>query len=432
MVDTQSKGQSRKSITDFLVHIHPPTVPEETLRLSLSWGLGGMAAMLVFLLVTTGILQLLTYEASTTGAYASVQAMYSQVPLGGWVRNIHHWSANILVIIVILHLLRVFLTGAIGIGRRLNWIIGLVLLFLVLFANFSGYLLPWDQLAYWAVTISTSMLGYYPGIGTWMMELFRGGADVRAATLANFYGLHIAVIPFSLGLFMIWHFWLVRKSGGLVRAKTEGDPPVRRVPAVPDLIVREAAVGLGLVAVVMLISVIWNAPLLEQANPGMSPNPAKAPWYFVGFQELLLHLHPVLAICVVPVLASILLLFLPFWQGAVLPAGTWFGSKRGRGLALRAFSAGILLTSILVGVDEMLIRTYAGGKGMAETVSRGYLSAAVCAFTLIGGYQLLIRKWRFSRAEAVMAGMSLWFAVFVALTVIGVWFRGQGMQLTWP
>jgi len=422
---------AQKSFTDFLVHIHPPTVPEETLPFSLSWGLGGMSVVLITLLFTTGILQLMTYEPSAAEAYESVKTMYSQVPLGGWIRNIHYWSANILVLAATLHLLRVFLTGAIGTGRRLNWIIGLFMLFLVLLANFSGYLLPWDQLAYWAVTICTSMLGYFPGIGPWMMELFRGGTEVGPATLANFYGLHVAVIPFSLALLATWHFWLVRKSGGLVRARKEDESSVRRVPALPDLVVREAAVGLGLIAAIMLFSVFQEAPLMEQANPGMSPNPAKAPWYFIGFQELLLHLHPVLAICVIPLLASVLLLFLPFWQGAVLPPGTWFGGLRGRWLSLGALAGGILATFLLIILDEQLLRTPAGGAGTTDIVTRGFLPLLLFTGALAVGYLLLVRRWKFTRAEAVMAGMTVFFGIVVALTITGIWFRGPGMQLVW-
>ncbi|MDH3329527.1 MAG: cytochrome b N-terminal domain-containing protein [Desulfobulbaceae bacterium] len=431
-MNSQGKDKSRRSFSDFLVHIHPPTVPEETLRFTLSWGLGGMSAMLIFLLFGSGILQLLTYEPSVSGAYTSVMAMYTPQSLAGWIRNIHHWSANLLVIFVVLHLMRVFLTGAIGPGRRLNWIIGLVLLFFVLCANFSGYLLPWDQLAYWAVTICTSMMAYFPGIGNWVMALFRGGNEVGPATLSNFYALHIAFIPGSLLLLMIWHFWLVRRSGGLIRATEKPDSPTKRVPSVPELIVREAAIGLSLVAVVLIISVFLNAPLDEQANPGLSPNPAKAPWYFLGFQELLLHLHPVFAICVFPVLASLALVCLPFWRGAVLPGGTWFGGQRGQALAMWSFIGGILISFLLVFVDENLLRAGKGVDGIADIVSRGYLPLFIFMLVLAGGLQLLVLKFRFSRAHAVMAGMMFSFAVLAAMTIIGIWFRGQGMQLFWP
>jgi quinol-cytochrome oxidoreductase complex cytochrome b subunit len=426
---TSIKG--RKSFTDLLVHLHPPTVPQETLRFSLSWGLGGMSAVLFFLLITTGILQLFIYEATIGGAYASVQAMYTQVAFGGWLRNIHHWSGNLLLIVAWLHLLRVFLTGAIGFGRRLNWIIGLVLFFLVIFANFTGYLLPWDQLGFWAVTICTSMMAYFPGLGPWLLELFRGGNEVGPATLAYFYGLHVAVIPCLMVLCMVYHFWLVRKSGGLIQAQNESDAPGCRIPAVPDLVVREAAVGLVLVALVLVASVIWNAPLHEPANPGMSPNPAKAPWYFLGFQELLLHLHPLFAICVVPVLVFFLLLFLPFWQGAVLPEGIWFGGRRGKLLALWTFAAGSLVTFSLVVVDEILLRTGSGLPEATNIIGRGFLPLALYLLAIICGSLLLVRKWKFSLSQAVMAVVILCCAMLVSLTIIGIWFRGPGMELTW-
>lgn len=166
---------TKRSFTDFLVHIHPRTVPEETLRFSLSLGLGGMAATLLGVLFFTGLLQLMMYSPGVDSAYRSVQQMYTHIPLGGWVRNIHFWAGNLLVIVACLHLLRVLLTGAIGAGRQLTWVIGLFLLLLVLLANFSGYLLPWDQLAYWAVTIFTGMLSYFPFVGSWLMQLLRGG-----------------------------------------------------------------------------------------------------------------------------------------------------------------------------------------------------------------------------------------------------------------
>ena len=137
--------KSRRSITDLILHIHPPTVPQETLRLTLSWGLGGMAAVLVVLSFLTGILLLLVYQPSTEHAYSSLLVLTGEVPFGLWVRNIHHWSANLLAIIAVLHLVRVVLTGAFGPGRCLNWIIGLFLLFLLLAANFTGYLLPWGH-----------------------------------------------------------------------------------------------------------------------------------------------------------------------------------------------------------------------------------------------------------------------------------------------
>ena len=416
-----------------ILHLHPQTVPRETLRLTLSWGLGGMAAVLVGLMFLTGILLLLVYQPSTDHAYNSILILTREVPFGLWVRNIHHWSANLLVVIAVLHLLRVVLTGAFGPGRRLNWVIGLFLLFLLLSSNFTGYLLPWDQLAYWAVTICTSMLGYIPFCGQWLQELFRGGTEIGPATLANFFVLHVAFIPATLVILLLWHFWLIRRAGGLVQAERDDTEkvPVLRVPSTPNLIVREAAVGLALVAIVLIMSILWNAPLLEQANPGMSPNPAKAPWYFLGFQELLLHLHPVFAVFVWPMLGAAALMFVPFWRETALPTGVWFGSERGHKLLIWTASAGALATLGLILGDNLLL--HSGEIAAVNTlITRGLLPTVVLIALLASLYFLLVRKLKYTRAEAVTAGIVLVLVALMVCTVIGIWFRGPEMHLVWP
>ena len=425
--------KSRRSITDLILHLHPQTVPEETLKLTLSWGLGGMAAVLVGLLFLTGILLLLVYQPSTEHAYSSILVLTREIPFGLWVRNIHHWSGNLLVIVAVLHLVRAVLTGAFGSGRRLNWIIGLFLLFLLLSSNFTGYLLPWDQLAYWAVTICTSMLGYIPVCGVWLQELFRGGAEIGPATLANFFVLHVAFIPGTFVILLLWHFWLVRRAGGLVQVVKNDQKEVAapRVPTVPNLIVREAAVGLMLVAFVLTMSIVWNAPLLEQANPGMSPNPAKAPWYFLGFQELLLHLHPVFAVFIWPLLGACALLSVPFWREAALPAGIWFGSVRGRHLATWTAAGGAVATLAIILADNLLLHSEAA-VAVNTLISRGLLPTGLLIALLVGLYLLLVRKLKYSRAEAVMAGIILVLVALTVCTIIGVWFRGPEMRLVLP
>jgi quinol-cytochrome oxidoreductase complex cytochrome b subunit len=422
--------KSRKSFLDLLAHLHPPTIPEETLRFQLSFGLGGMSVVLLFLLVCSGILQLFMYEPTVTGAYSSLLAMYSEVTFGGWIRNIHHWSSNLLVIVAWFHLLRVYFTGATSKGRRLNWIIGHGMFCLILFANFSGYLLPWDQLGYWAVTICTNMMDYFPVIGSSLMELFRGGSEVGPATLAYFYGVHISIIPSSMFVLMLYHFWLIRKSKGLIKKETDA-LLIHRLPAVPDLIIREAATGLTLVAVVLVVAAIFNAPLHGPANPGMSPNPAKAPWYFLGFQELLLHLHPLFAICVLPVLVFFFVLLFPLFSGTALPPGRWFGGKRGKCLALGSFLAGIISSFGLVLFDENVLRKANDIPHAVDIVNRGYLPVGLYVLAMVCFYQILLRGFKFSRAESLMGAIVFSSAVLVTLTVVGIWLRGPGMQLIW-
>jgi quinol-cytochrome oxidoreductase complex cytochrome b subunit len=425
-------NRGRSLLSDFLIHIHPRTVPVETIRFSLSLGLGGMAVTLLCVLFVTGLFQLLMYSPGTDTAYQSIQLMYSEIPLGGWIRNIHFWAGNLLVIVAFLHLLRVFLTGALGDGRQLNWIIGLVLLFLVLFANFSGYLLPWDQLAFWAVTIFTGMFGYIPLCGNWLMQLLRGGNEVGAFTLANFYAIHVGIIPFCFVVFSVWHFWLIRKAGGLVQAERSDTTNIIRVPAVPDLISREAAVGFGLVGALLLFASVFDAPLAEPANPAMSPNPAKAAWYFLGLQELLMHLHPTIVILVIPVLCLVVLVLLPYKKSAVLPAGKWFGGAGERLKFIAGLGGGAGVTFFLVFLDDKLIHAADSQQGAANIWMRGFIPLLVLILSLLAVHQLLSRKWKISQPGVVLALAGIIIGIILSLTITGIWFRGPGMQLVLP
>ncbi len=417
-------------LSGFLLHLHPKMVATETLRFSLSFGLGGMAATLLLLLFITGIFQVVSYSPYIDGAYDSVQMMYENAPFSGWTRNIHFWSGNLLVIVALLHCCRVFLTGAIAAKRGLNWLIGLVLLGLVLFANFSGYLLPWDQLAFWAVTIFTSMLGYIPIVGESIVLLLRGGTEIGPATLSIFYAIHTGVLPFCFVVTIIYHFWLVRKAGGLVRRLKKQDTPADFVLAVPNLVIREAAVAFILIASVLLFSALVDAPLAEMANPAMSPNPAKAAWFFLGFQELLMHMHPTYAIVVLPALLFLILVTLPFCQDAVLPEGYWFGDSRGKMLAFWSCLTSAALSFTVVVLDEKIKNT--GLDAATDAVSRGVLPLLAIVLLYGAGYLFLTGKMHFSRAQAVMSGFVFTLTSLSCLTVIAVWLRGPGMKLILP
>ncbi len=414
---------------DLLLHIHPRTVPQETLRFTLTFGLGGMAATLILLLFITGILQKLSYTSEIQGAYRSIQFMYTGGNFAGWLRNIHYWSGNLLVIVAFLHCCRVFLTGGIDDGRKLNWIVGLLLLGLVFFSNFSGYLLPWDQLAFWAVTIFINMIGYIPLIGQTFAQLLRGGSEIGAVTLTNFYAIHTGLLPFALLLLIICHFWLIRKARGLVQKDRQQSQTVS-VPVMPNLIVREVAVGLSLIAAVLLFSALVDAPLSEAATPGVSPNPAKAAWFFLGLQELLMHLHPVFAICVFPFIVVLCLFVLPYWRDSALLEGVWFGGNHGKNLAITVSIIGVVLTVAAVLLDDIAANTI--GAAVADIYMRGIFPLVGMLVWYLLGYFLLTVKFRYTRGEAVMAGFIFMVMGMVCLTIIGIWFRGPGMQLVLP
>ncbi|MGD8258786.1 MAG: cytochrome b N-terminal domain-containing protein, partial [Desulfobacterales bacterium] len=314
-------------LKNLVLHFRPRTVPERTLKFTLSWGLGGTALVLVFLLAATGVMLRFVYIPVPDQAYESIQNLQHEIRFGQLIRNIHHWSGNVLVLVSFLHLLRIFFSGAFHPPRQLNWVIGICLFVLILMSNFTGYLLPWDQLAFWAITICTGMVEYIPGIGLWLQKMMRGGAEINPATLANFFAIHTAVLPLCMLLCLPFHFWRIRKAGGLVVPRTAEEPIEKigdRVPTVPNLLLRELVVALVVIAIVLIFSVLVNAPLEQKANPGVSPNPTKAPWYFMGLQELLLHFHPVVAVVFIPALTMMMLIGLPYINYDSNTSGIWF------------------------------------------------------------------------------------------------------------
>jgi len=422
-------------LRNLVLHFRPTTVPEPTLKFTFTWGLGGMAVVLVMLQIVTGVMLKFVYEPIATQAYASVIHLQNDVPFGGFIRNIHFWSANFLVVAVFLHLLRVFFTGAFHAGRRFTWVVGLILFFLVLASNFTGYLLPWDQLAYWAVTISTGMLEYVPGIGLRIQHLVRGGPEIGQATLGIFFALHTAVIPILIAGLMAFHFWRIRKAGGLAVSRppeNEPDAAPASVPVVPGLLIREAVVALLVIAFVCLMAAAIDTPVGAPANPGLSPNPTKAPWYFGGFQEMLLHFHPSFAVFVIPVIIFFALLLVPYVNLEETGAGIWFASRTGRRTAAIAAVSAVLFTGLLVFLDEFYMDWTGWMPDVSPFLSTGLIPAAGC-FVVVAGCYLSARKlFSATRMEALQAVFVFLTVSFVVMTLTCALFRGQGMRLMWP
>ena len=422
--------RERASLTrfTFLLHLRPVLLPARTLRWSHTFGLGGSSLVLVAVMAATGILTMLVYQPVPGVAYDSIVALQGQVAFGALMRAVHYWSANLLVVVVLLHLARVFLTGGYHGPRQFNWVIGSVLLLCVLANNFTGYLLPWDQLSYWAVTISTGMLEYVPWVGPLLQRVVRGGTEIGPETLINFYTVHTTIVPVLLIALMGFHFWRVRRAGGVVI------PPARpgdvddgeKLHFLPHLLLREVAQALVIVAIVVVLAAAFGAPLGDRANPGMSPNPAKAPWYFVGFQELLIHFHPLFAVMVIPTLAALGFALLPYLTSDDEPSGTWFLSPTGRRTAGLAAAVALAVTPLLVVADE------AFGSGAVGWLTGGALPLAAIVAAVIGFAALVKARFSATTNETVQAVVVLLAVAFAVLTLIGVWFRGEGMALTWP
>lgn len=433
----QDKG--RKGYYQFykslIFHFRPRLVNSKTLDFTLTFGLGGMAFVLILLLFVTGLLIKFYYLPFPDKAYESIVFLKKNVFFGPLIRNIHYWSANILIIVTFLHFLRVFFTSAFHSPRQFNWVIGLALFLVILLFNFTGYLLPWDQLSFWAVTICTGMMDYIPLIGKWLQTLIRGGTEVGSTTLSNFYAAHTALLPLILILILPFHFWRVRKAGGLVVPPSQDNSKERseaNVPAIPDLLVKELVTALVLIAVILIVSIFFDAPLGDKANPGLSPNPTKAPWYFMGFQEILLHLDPLMAIFFIPVLIILGLLSIAYCQYPSSREGVWFVSLRGRSTAIAAFITALFLTPIAIIMDEYLLNFTEWLPGLNPVISNGLVPLCVVLFVFFIFYSHLIKKYSLDKNEKVQVVFVFFLTVFIIFTITGIWFRGSGMKLVWP
>lgn len=209
------RNRSYVVMNNVLYHLHPVKVKRHGVRLSYTLCLGGLSFFLFILLTITGIFLMFYYTPTAEIAYADMEALSTDVAFGSLVRNIHRWGAHLMVLSVFLHMSRVFYHGAYKPPREFNWVVGVILLFLTLFLSFSGYLLPWDQLALWAVTVGTNMAGFSPVIGDQVKFALLAGVEVSGATLLRFYVLHVLAFPFILVIFLAVHFWRVRKDGGI-------------------------------------------------------------------------------------------------------------------------------------------------------------------------------------------------------------------------
>jgi quinol-cytochrome oxidoreductase complex cytochrome b subunit len=442
--DTDRK---RIVLTHLVLHNRPIRVPEANIRYTHTWGLGGSSSVLFSLLVATGMLLIFVYEPSPDAAYLSILKLRDNVFFGKFIRNIHYWSANFLIVVAVLHLLRVYFTAAYHGPRRFNWVIGLALLFCVLASNFTGYLLPWNQLSYWAITIVTGMIGYVPLFGETLQNVVRGGREIGAPTLVDYYAAHTTVLPALIIAIMAFHFWRVRKAGGVVIPRAPEDPPAgagcaspddssgdkpATVLALPHLLFRELAAGLALVAFIMVLALLFDAPLGDPANPGMSPNPAKAPWYFLGFQELLLHFDPVFAIVVIPMAAAIGLLILPYIRYRTDSSGVFLMSRIGRRMARDAAIAAAVATPVLIVADEFVIDFAGWIPALPPVVANGVIPAAIAAGLYALVRSRLKKKYAASNDEMIQTTFILFAAVFAILTLTGIFFRGPGMALVWP
>ena len=287
----------RAQVKSFLLHIRPKFYQEGATWFTHTFRLGLLSTYMFVNLTITGLILMVFYTPSPEVAYYDMIDILSNVNMGKFMRDMHRLGAELMVAIVTLHMVRVYFTGSYKHPRQFTWLTGVVLLLLTLFLSFSGYLLPWDQLAYWAVTIGTSMADAAPFVGPQTNLILRGSADIGAGGLLRFYLLHVFMLPLLTIIFISVHYYKVSRehSISLPAPIDEGEAPPEKIAAakkkidiLPDLITSEIMwIAVATAAMVVAVMTFFSAPLETHANPLKTPLHTTAPWYFLWLQGML-------------------------------------------------------------------------------------------------------------------------------------------------
>lgn len=440
-------------------------------------GLGIITTAAFLLTLITGVLLMFYYKPYPDVAYQSIKDIHFIVPTGRFMRNIHRWAANVMVIAVILHMARAFYTASYRSPREFNWFIGWGLLVTTLALSFTGYLLPWDQLAYWAITIGaniaqspreiTDAMGIteYFDIGGLQRELLLGSDVVGEESLIRFYLLHVMILPLVLAMLMAVHFWRIRKDGGLAkpenadelvsatpedhypvfteepnktyhlaaivkgRTPAVGKGPEHTVPSMPHLFYAELGVLMFTTFICLALAFISDAPLKELANPLVPENPAKAPWYFLGLQEIV-SFSAFTGGIGIPMLCWIGLGLIPFLDKETEGTGEWFGGPGGARLvglsAVYGFGTAIAVEAFAIrfgwlrewfpDIPQLLI----------TLINPGTVLTLIYA-----GFSIWVLKRFNSTRAGALALFTCFLCGFIVLTVIGTYFRGPNWDFYW-
>jgi quinol-cytochrome oxidoreductase complex cytochrome b subunit len=477
---TSDRARSQTVFGNFFLHIHATRVHPHSLRLTTTWGLGIALISEFIILIVTGILLMVYFKPSVDQAYDSLKDIHYVVPTGRFIRNIHRWAAELMVACVILHMARVFYTAAYKKPREFNWLIGMMLFLLTLGLSFTGYLLPWDQLAYWAVTIGANIaaspneLVHALGlpekfmIGDIQKELLLGASTVGQEALIRFYLLHVMILPLVMGVLISVHIWRIRKDGGLARpegtptpagkgvgtmapialaaestpGKTyglvcvvrgrspyTGQDPDETVPSWPHLFRAELLVFMITMLVCVILGILFDPPLKELANPAVPENPAKAPWYFLGLQEMVSY-SAFMGGIVIPTIIVIGLMLIPFLDLEPEPAGVWFSKARGRRVMGWSILFGIIcaIATVAIPVNFGWLRDWFPQIPQLIIIIFNPGSLLMVAYAF---WSLLVMTRTQSTRLGAIALFSCFLVGFVILTYVGTSLRGPNWGFYW-
>ncbi len=476
-----SRSKIAAMMNNVFLHIQSARVHKNSLRPAYTVGLGLISFFLLIITVISGALLMVYYSPSVENAYNSVKDINYVVSFGRLTRNIHKWAGEGMIIFVLLHMARVFFTSSYKKGREFNWLVGIVLLVLTFFLNFTGYLLPWDQLSYWALVIGSNIaqspkeltdifgLTDFFDIGNFQKEIFLGGTVPDKQALIRIYFLHIFLLPLVLFIFLGVHFWRVRKDGGLtVPENYEGGGPVTgqastltadenafspsktyglmavvrgKTPAVdndeientvlswPHLLRAEIAVFMLCLAGVVIYSFYVNAPLKELANPMIPENPAKAPWYFLGLQELVSY-SAFMGGVGLPAIALLGLALIPYLDREQRHVGIWFTDKPGRWISFITFILGVV---VLIGMLSIVVN-FGWFRNWWPNIPQ-LIILLINPGTIWVGFvivwSLLVIHRTGSTRNGAIAMFILFLVSFVILTYMGTELRGPNWDFYW-
>ena len=477
---TSERARSQTVFNNFFLHVHAVRTHPHSLKLTTTWGLGVSLISQYIILIATGVLLMVYYKPSVELAYDSIKDIHFVVPTGRFIRNIHRWAAHMMVVTAIFHMARVFYTAAYKAPREFTWVLGMFLFVLTLAFSFTGYLLPWDQLAFWAITIGANIAAspnelaaaldlpkaFY--IGDLQKELLLGSSEVGQEALIRFYVLHVMVLPIIFTTIVAVHMWRIRKDGGI--ARPEGNPTTagkgvgtmkvvaikpadapektyglmavvrgkspytgknidETVPSWPYLIRAELFVFMLTMLVCVILGLFFDAPLRELANPSVPENPAKAPWYFLGLQEMVSYSALVGGI-IIPSVVVIGLGLIPFLDREEGVSGRWFAWRHEASVVCWSVVFGTIsaVLSVAIPVRFGWLRNWFPDINQLAIIIFNPGSLLTLAYMIWS--LLIMQRWRSTRMGAV-ALFTCFLVGFVILTYVGTFLRGPNWDFYW-
>jgi ubiquinol-cytochrome c reductase cytochrome b subunit len=301
----------------FILHIRPHSFEPAAVSFFNTYYLGFFSVFFLVLECVTGAVLMVYYVPTPQAAYESIVRLSTEVAFGALIRDLHRLGGECMIVVLLLHMLRVFLSGSYRGQFRFTWVTGVLLLLCTLGLAFSGYLLPWDQLAYWAVTIGTSIIDTIPGIGADLGHLLRGGLEFGVDGLLRFYLLHIVVLPVGMLLLVAVHYYRISRLHGislpLSQASASSDQARPKQPVFPDTVLVDLTLSLlTLTLLIVAVTYFYDAPLEHHADPRHTPANTRSPWFFLWLQGALkLGDSFLMGVCF-PLLCLLGLLALPY------------------------------------------------------------------------------------------------------------------------